>query len=62
MRKHSKILVLGVVCLAFLFVLSSLFGCKAITLNKSEPITRTVYNEVLDKTYIIPSEFPDPYD
>jgi len=62
MRKHNKILVLGVTCLILLFVMSSLFGCKTIPVKKSEPKFQSVYNEVLDKTYIIPGMFPDPYN
>ena len=43
MKRHSsKILALGVVCLAFLFILSSLFGCKLATVGQSEPEFRTI--------------------
>jgi len=62
MRKHSKKILAGVVCLTFLFILSSLFGCKTIPLKQSVPEFKIIYNEALDKTYNIPSEFPDPYD
>ena len=58
MKKHESKILVGVTLLMFLFV----FGCKTIPVNKSEPKFKPVYNEVLDKTYIIPSELPDPYD
>ena len=59
---RKKILAGVVTCLIFLFVVTSLFGCKWINLKKSNPEFKTIYNEALDKTYNIPFEFPDPYD
>ena len=63
MRKQGrKILALEVICFAFLFILSSLFGCASIPFKKAVPEFQSVYNAQLDKTYIIPGMFPNPYD
>ena len=62
MRKHSsKILLLGVVCLAFLFILSSLFGCKLSTLFQKEPEFREVIFicEEVEYKVKIPADMPD---
>ena len=61
MRKQSsKILVLGVVCLAFLFMLSSLFGCN-FTFLKGEPEFKTIQLQYDGKYYPfkIPGFMPD---
>ena len=62
MKKHSKILTLGMIGFTFLFILSSLSGCASIPFKKAAPEFKSVYNGQLDKTYIIPGEFPDPYN
>lgn len=63
MRKHNgRILASGVACLILLFVMSFPFGCKTIPVKKAAPEFQSVYNKQLDKTYIIPGMFPDPYD
>jgi len=61
MRKHSKILVLGVTCLILLFVMSSLFGCKTIPVKKSEPEFKTVMLRIYEEEYPIkiPGFMPD---
>jgi len=63
MRKHSrKILALGVVCLTFLFILSSLFGCKLATIGQSEPEYKTYSWYCYDGkilSILLPNDWPD---
>ena len=62
MRKHSrKMLALGVVCLTFLFILSSLFGCKLATIGQSEPEYKIVqlYYDGEYYPFKIPGSMPD---
>ena len=63
MKKHSRIILsLGVVCLTFLFILSSLFGCKLATIGQSEPEFKTVRFDYGDGTLYpikIPGFMPD---
>ena len=61
MKRHGrKILALGVVCLAFLFILSSMFGCATL-ITKNIPLTKEIYCSAIEKTFIVPGEFPDLY-
>jgi len=55
MKRYHKILVGGV---ALLFILA---GCAALSV-KSVPLTKPVHCKAIDKTFIIPGEFPDPYN
>jgi len=62
MKRHSsKILALGVVCLAFLFMLSSIFGCKLATIGQSEPEFKTIKLQYNGEYYPfkIPGFMPD---